>query len=201
LFSASGDQMAALAIPPQRSATVALRFEDAGHDALEAPHAVTFTRRGNQLFVSDEQPESTLYLKLARGEPWLLDVSDTIRIGQQSLLFVAAPSDVALAGEGALSTEPFLGLLEVLAEPGAEGLTVVVPESGVVCGRATGDLVFPEDPFISGTHCTIERGADGLVYLADLGSTNGTFVRLSAEHPIRPGDVLRVGPIFFRVDF
>jgi hypothetical protein len=200
LFSATGDQMAELVVRPQRTTTVALSFEGSDDAGSAGPqHRVTFTRRGNQLFVSDPASESGLYLKLARNGSWLLDVAEKIRVGEQTLVFVAAPAETQ--SDAAANLEPFIGLLEVAAAPGTSGRTLVIPESGIVCGREHGDLIFPHDRFVSGQHCTISREDDGLVYLTDLGSTNGTFVHLTEEHPLEPGDILRAGSIFVRVIF
>jgi pSer/pThr/pTyr-binding forkhead associated (FHA) protein len=202
LFTATGDQMAQLAIPAQRSVTIALRFEDSGPaDDLHPPHHVTFTRRGNRLFVSDASVESGIFLKLHRHESWLLEPADKFRIGEQTLLFVQAPSPPSDPSEAEDPSEPFIGLLELLPALGNGGRTLVVPEGGFVCGRERGDLTFPDDCFVSTRHCAIHRADDGLVYLTDLGSTNGTFVYLDQEYPVESGDILRTGPIFFRVDF
>jgi pSer/pThr/pTyr-binding forkhead associated (FHA) protein len=32
-------------------------------------------------------------------------------------------------------------------------------------------------------------------HLEDLGSSNGTFVRLRATHPLAPGDLIRLGDV------
>ncbi len=38
------------------------------------------------------------------------------------------------------------------------------------------------------------------MYLNDVGSSNGTFVRLRGDHVLQPGDVLLMGQQLFRVD-
>lgn len=66
----------------------------------------------------------------------------------------------------------------------AEGRTVV--------GRADADLVFPEDGTLSGRHgAFVVSGATCEV--ADLGSTNGTFVAIRGDEPLVSGDVLLLG--------
>ncbi len=68
----------------------------------------------------------------------------------------------------------------------------------VFLGRERGDILFPRDGFVSGSHAVIsERG--GRVYLKDLGSSNGTFLRVRREIPLRNGDLLLLGRNLLRV--
>jgi predicted component of type VI protein secretion system len=68
-------------------------------------------------------------------------------------------------------------------------------------GRERGDILFSEDGYVSGLHCVFAPGDDGRLYLTDQQSSNGTFVRLSAEHHLSNGDILLMGQQLFRVDF
>jgi pSer/pThr/pTyr-binding forkhead associated (FHA) protein len=57
------------------------------------------------------------------------------------------------------------------------------------------DLVLAADPTLSRLHAALERYGAGWC-VRDLDSRNGTFVngqRVWREHPLRPGDELRVG--------
>ena len=73
-----------------------------------------------------------------------------------------------------------------------------VPETGVHMGRERGDVLFPEDGYVSGLHCRIAH-ENGKTYLTDLGSSNGTFLRLREELEVRSGEVLLMGQQLFRV--
>jgi pSer/pThr/pTyr-binding forkhead associated (FHA) protein len=83
-----------------------------------------------------------------------------------------------------------------------------------VLGRESGDVVFTEDPFLSRRHAAIRllsRDGSPLAAkpppgeirfaLVDLGSSNGTFLRIRADVELVPGDHFRVGQQLFRVDF
>jgi pSer/pThr/pTyr-binding forkhead associated (FHA) protein len=87
-----------------------------------------------------------------------------------------------------------------------------------VLGRESGDIVFTEDPFLSRRHAAIRAlGRDGQLVpagkpgahlgaeiskfaLVDLGSSNGTFLRIRNEIELVSGDQFRVGQQLFRVD-
>jgi len=66
-----------------------------------------------------------------------------------------------------------------------------------VVGRSRGDLQIPEDQYLSGEHLAIRR-REGRYVLEDLGSTNGTFVRLSGERVLDEGDEVMFGRQLFR---
>jgi hypothetical protein len=64
------------------------------------------------------------------------------------------------------------------------------------------DIALEGDDFASARHARLEPRADG-VWIADLGSTNGTFVngtRIARERRLTGGDVLRVGETEFRFE-
>ncbi|MFO0669713.1 MAG: FHA domain-containing protein [Polyangiaceae bacterium] len=73
-----------------------------------------------------------------------------------------------------------------------------MPDAGVHLGRERGDVLFPEDGYVSGLHCHIGQNGDK-IFLTDLGSSNGTFVRLREEAEVTNGDVLLMGQQLFRV--
>lgn len=80
-----------------------------------------------------------------------------------------------------------------------------------VLGRESGDVVFTEDPFLSRRHAAIRlltrnggspsTGGELQFALVDLGSSNGTFLRIRSDVELAPGDHFRVGQQLFRVDF
>ena len=45
-----------------------------------------------------------------------------------------------------------------------------------------------------------QRGDDGQIGVKDLGSANGTFVKINGSSPVSPGDLLLVGEQILRVD-
>jgi predicted component of type VI protein secretion system len=66
-------------------------------------------------------------------------------------------------------------------------------------GRERGDVLFPEDGYVSGLHCRLSI-QNGHAFLTDLGSSNGSFVRLGGEAELHEGDILLMGQQLFRVN-
>ena len=74
------------------------------------------------------------------------------------------------------------------------GQRIALDKGPVVFGKNS-PLPLDDDPAISGRHAQVYADAHSLV-VADLGSTNGTFVnnqRISAPTRIADGDLLRFG--------
>ena len=116
-----------------------------------------------------------------------------------------------------------------LSQRTVEGVTrdvYYVRKVETVLGRESGDVVFTEDPFLSRRHAAIRvldaseprradagapavPGAPGApaaaratqFALVDLGSSNGSFLRIRGEIELVAGDHFRVGQQLFRVDF
>ena len=68
----------------------------------------------------------------------------------------------------------------------------------VFLGRERGDILFPKDGFVSGSHAVLSD-RNGRAFLKDLGSSNGTFVRVKQETPLRAGDLFLLGRNLMRV--
>lgn len=73
-------------------------------------------------------------------------------------------------------------ILKVIEGPNlGEVYSVPIPKGKSNIGRkTTNDFSFPEDQHLSNMHSTI-FSIEGLWYIEDLGTTNGTWVRLSPE--------------------
>jgi pSer/pThr/pTyr-binding forkhead associated (FHA) protein len=70
----------------------------------------------------------------------------------------------------------------------------------ITIGRESNDVNFPDDPFISGHHAQISINPDGRFTLQDLGSKNGTFVRITDQAPLVHGDYVFIGQQLMRVE-
>ena len=84
------------------------------------------------------------------------------------------------------------------------GRRIPVPSTGIVLGRE-GKLaaLFGDDPLVSRGHAHVYLADDRSVQVADLNSTNGTFVNGEGIHSLTrlaDKDVLRIGSIDMRLD-
>jgi pSer/pThr/pTyr-binding forkhead associated (FHA) protein len=172
-------------------------------DSYLSPRHASFTRAGGQLIVRDENSLNGIYLRLQPDVPCRLDYGSVFRIGQEIVRFDALePAPPSADGVERLGSPSngFVGRLALVIGRDTTGNAFPVPHTGLHCGRERGDVLFSEDGYVSGLHCRIAPGPDGAVYLTDVGSSNGTFIRLNAEHALTPGDILLMGQQLFRVD-
>jgi pSer/pThr/pTyr-binding forkhead associated (FHA) protein len=172
-------------------------------DSYLSPRHATFTVRGSKVFVKDELSLNGVYVKLTPEQPVELQSGDVFRIGQEIIRFElltppqASPDGVERLGS---PSKGYVGRISLLTGRDTTGNAYPVPEHGLHIGRERGDILFPEDGYVSGLHCLI--GWDqNRAYLTDLGSSNGTFARLYADREVRNNDVLLMGQQLFRVNF
>jgi pSer/pThr/pTyr-binding forkhead associated (FHA) protein len=69
----------------------------------------------------------------------------------------------------------------------------------IVLGREIGDIIFSEDEFMSRRHAQVSY-RNGRGHLEDLGSSNGTFLRLRGPHGLASGDLIRLGDELLRFE-
>jgi pSer/pThr/pTyr-binding forkhead associated (FHA) protein len=99
---------------------------------------------------------------------------------------------------GSPPRDPWGRLLQLLPSGGIRDIRHLFGDE-VVLGREEGDVVFRDDAFMSRRHAAITW--DGRrPTLTDLGSSNGTFIRLTGPAAIRNGDQLRMGDQLFRFE-
>ncbi|QDT25383.1 FHA domain-containing protein [Gimesia panareensis] len=82
-----------------------------------------------------------------------------------------------------------------------QGKTLKLPERDVTLGREPDCDIRVPDPDVSRKHCQLST-REGTLYVTDLQSRNGTYVNdqvIEAETPLKPGDLLRVGPMMFEL--
>jgi pSer/pThr/pTyr-binding forkhead associated (FHA) protein len=170
-------------------------------DSYLSPRHATFTPRAGRLMVRDESSLNGVYRKLRRDEPVALNPGDVFRIGQEIVRFeLLTPMQATADGVERLGSpsKGYIGRIAMVIGRDASGNAYPVPETGLHLGRERGDVLFPEDGYVSGLHCRL-ASTNGQLYLTDLGSSNGTFVRLGGEAEVTNGDVLLMGQQLFRI--
>jgi hypothetical protein len=99
---------------------------------------------------------------------------------------------------GSPPRDPWGRLLQLIPSGGYRDARHLFGEE-IVLGREEGDIVFRDDAFMSRRHAAITW--DGRrALLTDLGSSNGTFVRLSGPTVIKNGDHVRMGDQLLRIE-
>ena len=171
-------------------------------DSYLSPRHATFRALGpGRAAVKDDGSLNGVYKKLGRDLPVELKPNDVFRIGQEIIRFEPLspepPSPDGVERLGAPS-KGYVGRIALVIGREESGNAFPIPESGVHLGRERGDILFPEDGYVSGLHCRLTWDGQRL-FLTDLGSSNGTFVRLTAEADLRTGDVLLMGQQLFRI--
>jgi pSer/pThr/pTyr-binding forkhead associated (FHA) protein len=89
--------------------------------------------------------------------------------------------------------------LVLVARDGSEGESFPLQDEQMTIGRTHGDLLFPEDPFLSPMHVRLQRTGKGLA-LFDAGSTNGVYLRIRGSAPVYPGDSFMIGHQLLRLE-
>jgi len=172
-------------------------------DSYLSPRHATFTVRGSKVFVKDEMSLNGVYVKLNPEQPLELQTTDIFRIGQEIIRFeMLTPPPTGGDGVERLGSpsKGYIGRISLLTGRDTTGNAYPVPEHGIHIGRERGDILFPEDGYVSGLHCQI-NWENGRAYLTDVGSSNGTFARIQKERELRNNDVLLMGQQLFRINY
>ena len=82
---------------------------------------------------------------------------------------------------------------------GSDGRSFFLPDSQITLGRDEGDLRFEGDAFLSPIHARLELRDSGL-WIVDLGSVNGVFLRVYGAAAVFPGDTFLLGHQLLRLD-
>lgn len=173
-------------------------------DPSVSPRHARFSVGPEGVSVSDLGSVNGTFLRL-RGAHALVP-GDEIRVGRQLLRLEPLPHVAARPGssrEGSVawgSPDPGCRLrLAQMLEGGGVGEVFPLKPGENLLGREAGDVHFPYDRYVSGRHARIEVSESG-VTVSDLGSSNGTFIRINGNTPLQPGDQLLVGMQLLRVD-
>ena len=173
----------------------------AGDSYLSPRHASFRFSGAGRAAVRDEGSLNGVYKKLTRDVPVELKQNDVFRIGQEIIRYEPfqsqPPSADGVERLGAPS-KGYVGRIALVIGREETGNAFPIPEIGVHLGRERGDILFPEDGYVSGLHCRLTWDGQRL-FLTDLGSSNGTFLRLTSEADVRAGDVLLMGQQLFRI--
>jgi hypothetical protein len=100
---------------------------------------------------------------------------------------------------GAMQTPGKARLILIRGDAGVDGLSYMLQGTEHLAGRDDGQILFPEDPWLSPRHANfLYQGGQLVVH--DEGSQNGVYVRLRGPVPVGIGDQFLCGEQMFRID-
>jgi pSer/pThr/pTyr-binding forkhead associated (FHA) protein len=173
-------------------------FENDGY--LSPVHA-SLDIRGQTAIVHDLDSLNGVFVKMTQEEE--LQSGQIIRIGQELLRYeiIPAPEPTADGTELMGSPNPgFWGKLTVIIGRDVTGASYPMLGDSVTLGRERGEINFPDDGYVSGLHARVVL-RDGRVFLADLGSSNGTFMKVNGERAVGHESFVLLGQQLFRLNF
>ena len=168
-------------------------------DPFIAPLHAVFRFEGPQLVVQDSGTANGVFLWLKERA---LESGDELRIGRQRLRVEWMPEEPEQLADQPVWGSPnpgYTARVVQLLEGGGEGDVYPLKPGDNLVGRGSGDVSFPQDGYVSSKHATITVG-DGSLAVKDLGSANGTFVRVNGKAAVASGDLLLVGEQILRID-
>ncbi len=169
-------------------------------DPFVAQQQAKFFFSGARLAIEDVGGNNGVFVRLRQERD--LPIGGELRLGRQRLVAEPIPSVSPGAGGAIVWGSPDQGYrfrLVQLIEGGVKGGAFPLREGENHLGREIGDITFPTDGFVSGKHAQLRVQADHL-FVKDVGSSNGTFIRLSAPAFVENGDQFLIGRQLLRIE-
>ncbi len=171
-------------------------------DPFLSPIHCNFRYAKNQLVVRDEGSLNGVFVRITGSVR--IEAGSTVLVGEQVLSVSPAKGfDDLPDAEGTYYSASMMrpATIEIVQQlrGGASGWVFRPDTETVSLGREGNDINFPDDPFISGRHAQLQL-TGGVLTVTDLGSRNGTFVRVTGEHVLKHGDYVFLGQQLLRVE-
>ncbi|HEX7839440.1 MAG TPA: FHA domain-containing protein, partial [Kofleriaceae bacterium] len=170
------------------------------NDGYLSPIHAQLDIRGGGAVVRDLDSLNGVFVKMTQEEE--LTSGQILRIGQELLRFevIAQPEPTPDGTELMGSPNPgYWGKLTVIIGRDITGAAFPLLGDSCTLGRERGDINFPDDGYVSGLHARVTL-RDGRVFLADLGSSNGTFIKVNGERAIGHESFVLLGQQLFRIN-
>jgi pSer/pThr/pTyr-binding forkhead associated (FHA) protein len=178
-----------------------LRFDD---KHLAERHARIFFRAGQHV-ITPLEGRNGVYIRITA--PVELQDGSYVLVGKQVLRFEAVPDaektlrpavEHGMILFGTPLKSPW-GRLRQITAAGTSRDVYHLTRGDLIIGREQGDIVFSDDEFMSRRHALLQfRGNRALI--SDQGSSNGTYVRLTGQHVLEPGQMIRLGDELLRFE-
>ena len=175
------------------------------NDRFVNPKQVKITCHDDVAILEDNNSLNGVFLRLCDTSAAVYD-GDTFRIGEELLNYCHGSSSQPILKSRAEENTTLIGgkegegwgYLRVIIGAFSEGSVYRLDKDTVKIGRTQGDIVFARDGFVSGTHASFERQGDHAL-LKDLGSSNGTFLRIKAPLTVTETAHILIGNKLLRI--
>jgi len=170
---------------------------------ISDPHA-RCRRLGDRMEIADMNSRNGIYTRI-KGQVHVYP-GDMFLMGQHLLRLANLPTEVPVQDPGesewfGTPCSPPWGRLVLVGAGGVESNIYDLRDQSVVIGREDCHIAFSDDRFMSRRHAKVElrtvSGSIG-VFLEDLGSANGTYLRVRNQVTLSEGDMLRIGDQMLR---
>jgi pSer/pThr/pTyr-binding forkhead associated (FHA) protein len=175
-----------------------------GDDPFLSPVHVNFLYRDGNMVVRDENSANGVFIRIRGSHP--IKFGDRFLVGEQVLEVqktIASDDPLEAEADGTYfyasrRLDSHFRLVQIL-RGGDTGIGFQATSDLVSLGRESNDINFADDPFISGHHAQVTY-AEGRLNLTDLGSKNGTFLKVNNEAVLQHGDYVFMGQQLLRVE-
>jgi hypothetical protein len=170
-------------------------------DPTVSPRHARFVLSAGGLRIEDLGSVNGTFLRLRQARR--ISLGEEFRVGRQLLRLEPLPRPARGEEHGVRpwgTPDPGYRLrLSQLLEGGGLGEIFPLKEGENLVGREAGEVTFPSDRYVSARHARIDvNGAE--ITLTDVGSSNGTFTKLTGSTELVPGDQVLVGGQLLRID-
>lgn len=174
-------------------------------DPFLAPRHLRLEREGGKVWLTPLDGTNGVFLRI--GDQVSLEDNSVILLGRELLRFnllgpeereVTAATQHGVRIFGSPVRDAWGRLSQILPNACVRDVRHLIGVE-VIIGREEGDVVFADDEFLSRRHASL-HWRDERCYLQDLGSSNGSFVRVRERIPVPAGTQLRFGDQVVRID-
>ena len=176
-------------------------------DTLISPRHASVSVREGKVVLKDLNSQSGAFVRQRQDTE--LSPGDIFLLGRELFRFATQNLDESLSRQSAdgtaawgvprLQKGPLTAKLEHIRLNGEVVAEFRLDKPETTLGRTTGDLIFKDDPYMSGTHARIVA-QPGRFLLQDLRSRNGVYRRVRTEVELADGDEFFTGEQLFHVD-
>jgi pSer/pThr/pTyr-binding forkhead associated (FHA) protein len=203
MIQPDGSEGASIPIPTDGVVIGRSKGEPFSEDYFLSPDHARFAFGGDALVVEDLGCLNGVFVRLVPEHAYDLNPGDMIRIGQEVIQFDLLP-DRSRTKDGTehmgSPRKDAWGRITLVVGKDSMGNSFLLEGDEILLGRERGHIIFPEDGYVSGLHLKITRSG-GTYRVVDVGSSNGTYLRVAGTSQLQSGDYVLMGQFLYRTEF